>query len=93
MGKAKTLDMDDRAFYLVSILSIVDSLLLVDPRVRRDDLLRAQEDSFLALRSAADAADEQHGQDPDHAEKNTNPASYHRQMSLGLSVKSTLRRK
>lgn len=67
--------MDDKAFYLDSILSIVDSNLLVDPRVRRDVLLCAQEDRFLALVRAADAADEQHGQDPDHAEKNTNPAA------------------
>jgi len=56
--KAKTLDIDDRAFYVVSILSIVDSLLLINPRVRREDLLCAQEDHFLAFGSSADAADE-----------------------------------
>jgi hypothetical protein len=41
VGKSKkTLNIDERVFYLDSILSIVDSLLLVNHRVRRGGLLR-----------------------------------------------------
>lgn len=93
VGKSKNLGHRREGVLLDSIFSIVDSLLLVDLCVRRDDLLRAQKYCFLPLGSAAHAADEQHGQDPDHAEKNTNSASCHHQMSLGLTIESTPRRK
>jgi len=36
-------------------------------------------DRFLALRNATNTTDKQYGQDPDHAEKNTNPTAYHEQ--------------
>ncbi len=36
-------------------------------------------DRFLALGNATDTTDKQYGQDPDHAEKNTNPTAYHEQ--------------
>lgn len=51
--------------------------LLVNLRIERDDLLGAHQDSFLVLRLAVVAVDEQHGHDPEYAKEHAYPTAYH----------------